>query len=69
MANKPSGLGRGLGDLLEDNNPSARSQKPSVVLRAEDTPQKNNYSPYQEQTKSLYETKVKNKSVKANFKK
>ncbi len=33
MAKKPSGLGRGLGDLLEDNTPEIRVGKESVVRR------------------------------------
>ncbi len=35
MSKKQSGLGRGLGDLLEDNMPDIRSGKPSVIKKAE----------------------------------
>ena len=41
---KPSGLGRGLGDLLDDNNPSIRVQSATVVIRGTqqtEEPQKN----------------------------
>lgn len=66
MANKPSGLGRGLEDLLEDNTPSLRSQKPNVVLRKEsEAPvQKLPNSLYERKTKPLFETKPRNKSLK-----
>ena len=72
MAKKMSGLGRSLGELLEDNTPQVRSGKGSASIRqgsetihiapAEETP-----TPTQE-SKSLYETKHKNRSVRANFK-
>jgi len=35
MAKKPSGLGRGLGDLLEDNAPEIRREQGSAVRRSE----------------------------------
>lgn len=72
MAKKPSGLGRSLGELLEDNTPQVRVKKGDAALRqgeesirisaavpAPETPEK---------PKSLYETGHRNKSVKANFK-
>ena len=72
MAKKLSGLGRSLGELLEDNTPQIRSGKGSASLRqgnetiriapSEETPT----APTE--TKSLYETKHKNRSVRANFK-
>ena len=71
MANKkPSGLGRGLGDLLDDNTPDIRDSRSRVAVKTEGdvikiTPEgSTNY-----QTKALFETPKKNKSVKANFKK
>ncbi len=72
MAKKPSGLGRSLGELLEDNTPQIRSGKGSASLRQGDetihiAPSANDPNPPRE-TKSLYETKHKNRSVRANFK-
>ncbi len=62
MAKKPSGLGRGLGDLLDDNAPQITSKTSSkVVLRAEE--KKVSVSG----TSELYESKPKNKSLKANY--
>ena len=68
MPKKPSGLGRGLGDLLEDNTLSLRTQKPSVVVRpgeggeAQKKPLPN--SLYEVKTRPLFETKPRNKSLK-----
>ncbi len=69
---KPSGLGRGLGELLEDNSPIAHdSGRTNVTVRKEGesiriTPQGST----EIKTKSLYDAPVhKNRSVKANFKK
>ena len=71
MAKKPSGLGRGFGDLLDDNSLEIKT-KSSVVIRGESPSRANvpevegpplGYAP-----KSLYEEKPKNRSVKANFK-
>ena len=72
MAKKPSGLGRSLGDLLEDNTPQLRNGKGSASLRqGEETihiaPSASAPNP-QREVKSLYETKHKNRSVRANFK-
>ena len=71
MTDKPSRLGRGLGDLLDDNNPSLRSQKPSVVIRNEETKVQTNLnkpatnkSLYDTTPKPLFETKPRNKSLK-----
>ena len=67
---KPSGLGRGLGDLLDDNNPSLRvQQNPSVVVRGNEqekqvNPQKINNLYASTTPKPLFETKPKNKSFK-----
>lgn len=72
MAKKPSGLGRGLDELLEDNSPSrratARDHKPLVVAKdefvksnAENTvkpPEKKAAKP-QAPTASLYQSRVK----------
>ncbi|MBE6530464.1 MAG: hypothetical protein E7679_00025 [Ruminococcaceae bacterium] len=61
MQKKPSGLGRGLGDLLEDNSPVlSRNSSAKVVIRTEE--KKITVS-----TAEIYETKPKNKSLKANF--
>jgi hypothetical protein len=71
MANKkPSGLGRGLGELLDDNAPDVREGKNKVTVKTEGdvikiTPE-GSTAPTQ---KSLFETPKKNKSVKANFRK
>ena len=71
MPKKPSGLGRGLGDLLEDNTPTMRSQQPNVVVRGEEKreeppkvvrPLPN--SLYEIKTKPLFESKPRNKSLK-----
>ena len=68
---KPSGLGRGLGDLLDDNNPSMRTQTSTVVLRGahqqEEPPKKQtSISSLYASTpqKPLFESKPKNKSFK-----
>ena len=72
MAKKPSGLGRGLGDLLEDNNPEILGRG-SVVLRgdtkssSEKTESSVVIPPLGCAPKSLYEEKPK-RSIKANFK-
>jgi len=60
---KPAGLGRGLGDLLEDNTPVVKGHSATVVIRAEDG-NKN-----MQQTADLYDgqKKPQNKSLKANF--
>ena len=72
MAKKPSGLGRGLGDLLADNSLETQS-KSSVVLRSGSDPNASSSEvvvpPLGYAPKSLYEEKPKNRSVKANFKK
>ena len=61
MAKKTSGLGRGLGELFEDNKPFvSESQHAKVVLRKKD-------KSVAVSTAELYETKPKNKSLKANF--
>lgn len=66
MAKKNAGLGKGLGELLEDNTPTARRE--SVVMRSESgnihvTPEPK----IDAQPKRLFEEKPKNRSVKANF--
>ena len=72
MAKKPSGLGRGLGDLLEDNSPEVRT-KSNVVLRGESSRGTNSSEnsvvvpPLGCAPKSLYEEKPR-RSIKANFK-
>lgn len=68
MASKPSGLGRGLGDLLEDNTPSLRTREANVVIRTGEgnrAPQKSLPSSLLEvKTKPLFESKPRNKSLK-----
>ena len=72
MAKKPSGLGRGLDELLEDNTPSRRptpkSQKPLVEAKDEfvaSTPHKTIPTPTKTVTKpqisgeTLFQNKVK----------
>lgn len=61
MQKKPSGLGRGLGDLLEDNSPEITKSSSRVVIRAAED-KKISVS-----TAELYTEKPKNKSVKANY--
>lgn len=73
MPKKPSGLGRSLGDLLEDNTPSFRAEKGSASIRqGEETIQIAAVAPEappKAEPKSLYDTpKHKNRSVIANFK-
>ncbi len=60
MQKKPSGLGRGLGDLLEDNAPEVRKNTSRVIIRTDDK----NVSV---STAELYPQKPKNKSLKANY--
>ena len=60
MAKKPSGLGRGLGDLLDDNKPVITKTQPKVVIRKEQ--EKVTVS-----TADIYQAKPKNKSLKANY--
>ena len=67
---KMGGLGRGLGELLDDNTPDMREGRGSVVVKNEGgsikiTP----VSSTEVKTKNLFDTKPRNKSVKANFKK
>ncbi len=65
---KPSGLGRGLGELLDDNTPEMRSARSEVRVSKEGesitiTPKGST----EIKTKELFEKKHKNRSVKANF--
>ncbi len=71
---KSSGLGKGLDELLEDNNPTTRTNvKPLVVSKgevaAESAKKRTSVDLYGSTTKTLYDTKPKTKSVKSNFKK
>lgn len=72
---KPSGLGKGLDELLEDNTPTIRQNpnqgKPLVETKGAPTEHKTFplSSIYDMKPKSLYDTKPKTKSVKSNFKK
>lgn len=75
MAKKPSGLGRGLGDLLEDNMPQV-SKTHQVILKKEEPV---TVSPQEEReisakntleapaSKPLFDQPVRNRSIKANF--
>ena len=70
MAKKPAGLGRGLGELLDDNAPELPINKSTVVIKTDGQPIRitpKGTMPIE--PKSLYESKPKNRSVKANFKK
>ena len=67
---KPSGLGRGLGELLDDNTPDLREGRGSVTVRKEGESIRITPAGSAEvKTKALFETKHKNRSVKSNFKK
>ena len=71
MAKKPSGLGRGLGELLEDNSPEIQNRG-NVVLRGNTKSSSEETAPVIVPPlgcapKSLYEEKPK-RSIKANFK-
>lgn len=67
---KPSGLGRGLGELLDDNTPDLREGRGSVTVRKEGESIRVTPAGSTEiKPKALFETKPKNRSVKANFKK
>ena len=74
MQKKASGLGKGLEELLEDNNLTSRSTgRPLVIVKGEATEEKTVKAPtsnlYGNTPKSLYDTKPRTKSVKSNFKK
>lgn len=62
MSKKPSGLGRGLGDLFEDNSPEVKTSSGRVVIRRENEETEMRPSP------SLYKIKPKNRSVYLNYK-
>ena len=61
---KASGLGRGLGDLLEDNTPEIKTSSAKVVIRKEDGDRD-----MKSTTSDLYEKdkKPKNRSVLSNY--
>ena len=61
---KASGLGRGLGELLEDNTPEVKSTSAKVVIRKEDGDRD-----MKSTTPDLYEKdkKPKNRSVLSNY--
>ena len=71
MAKKPSGLGRGFGELLEDNSLEIKT-KSSVVIRGTSSSANDSTTvevpPLGYAPKRLFEEKPKNRSVKANFK-
>ena len=64
MAKKPSGLGRGLGELLEDNAPEVKTNKGKVVVRP------NVSETLVRSSDDLYakDKKPKNRSVYLNYK-
>lgn len=67
---KPSGLGRGLGELLDDNTPDLREDRGSVSIKHEkDTIRITPLGSAEIKPKDLFEPQHKNRSVKANFKK
>ena len=61
---KASGLGRGLGDLLEDNTPEIKSSTARVVIRTDD-----GNRDMKSATPGLYDKdkKPKNRSVLGNY--
>ena len=63
MAKKPSGLGRGLGELFEDNAPEVVTNKSKVVVRRPDGNRDMRSGP------DLFEKdkKPKNRSVLQNY--
>lgn len=63
MAKKPSGLGRGLGDLFEDNAPEVTTDKSKVIVRHPDGDKNMKSGP------DLFEKdkKPKNRSVLQNY--
>ena len=73
MNKKPSGLGRGLDELLDDNTPSLRENKGKPLVEARGEVKEIKKTPvtslYDTTPKSLYDTKPRTKSVKANYKK
>lgn len=73
MNKKPSGLGRGLDELLDDNTPSLRENKGKPLVEARGDVKEIKKTPvtslYDTTPKSLYDTKPRTKSVKANYKK
>ena len=73
MPKKPSGLGRGLDDLLDDNTLSLREKKGKPLVEAKGEAVERKVTPisslYDTTPKSLYDTKPRTKSVKSNYKK
>lgn len=72
MANtqkKPTGLGRGLDDLLEDNTPDLREGRGSVTVKGDAPIRITPAGSAEIKPKNLFETQHKNRSVKSNFKK
>lgn len=72
MPKKPSGLGRGLDELLNDNTPSLRENKGKPLVEARGEVVEKKQTPitdlYDTTPRSLYDTKPRTKSVKANYK-
>ena len=63
-----SGLGRGLGDMINDNSPEIREGRSSVTIRKEgETIRVTPLGSAEIKTKTLFETKPKNRSVRGNF--
>ena len=70
MAKKDSGLGRGLGELLDDNTPEIKAGKGSVVLKNGE--ERIRITPNEAEapkTKPLFDEVPKTRSIKANFRK
>jgi hypothetical protein len=67
MAKKESGLGRGLGELLDDNTPEIRTGKGSVVLKNGE--ERIRLPPPEAQPKPLFSETPKGRSIKSNFRK
>ncbi len=73
MAKKAAGLGRGLGELMEDNTPTIR--RGGTVIRRDEQgsvsvtpPAPANTSGVEIRPKGLYDGLPKTNSIKANFK-
>jgi hypothetical protein len=66
MSKRTSGLGRGLGELLDDNTPDMRAGRSATVVKKEgDSISIIPAGSKQVETKALFETKPKNRSVKS----
>ncbi|MGM9683890.1 MAG: hypothetical protein ACI3XQ_09855 [Eubacteriales bacterium] len=69
MAKKPSGLGRGLGDLFDDNSASVGTNASKVVIRNDTHSASGKNAETSKKSADLYDKdrKPKNKSVLSNY--